>query len=109
MTMAQLLFFRMRNDLGVKKIGHRRAAETHRCSILFFTSFFTAAFACECFLDTLFLAGLQVKGVALNLLDDVFLLHLAFEMPQRVFEGLTLLNSDFRQLTTPPNSSRWTQ
>jgi hypothetical protein len=36
-------------------------------------------------------------------------LHLALETSQRVFEGFTLLKSDFRQLTTPPNSSRWTR
>ena len=79
--------------------------ETHRLLIRFFTSFFPAAFARERFFDTLSFAGLQVKGVALNLLDDVFLLHLALETTQRVLEGLTLLKSYFRQLTTPPNSS----
>ena len=69
---------------------------------------FPAAFACECFFDTLLFAGRQVKGVALNLLNDIFLLHLAMETTQLVLEGITLLKSDFRQLTTPPNSSRWT-
>ncbi len=86
-------------------MGHRLAAETRHSSILFFTSFLAAAFACQCFLDTLFLARLQVKGVALYLLDNVFLLHLTLETPQRVLEGLTLLKSYLRQLTTPPNPS----
>jgi len=89
-------------------MGRRPEAATHRLSILLLTSLFPAAFACEGFFDTLLLAGLQVKGVALNLLNDVFLLHLAFETTQRILEGFTLLKSDFRQLTTPPNSSRWT-
>jgi hypothetical protein len=86
--------------------GRRRPI---RLSVLLFTSLFPTALACEGFLDTLFLAGLQVKGVALNLLDDVFLLHLTLETTQRVLEGFSLLKSDFRQLTTPPNPSRWTR
>ncbi len=40
--------------------------------------------------------------MALDVLDDLLLLHLAFESPQRILEGLALLNSDFRQnLHTP--------
>jgi hypothetical protein len=33
-------------------------------------------------------------------------LHLALETAKRIFEGLSLLQSDFRQLDTPPNWSR---
>jgi hypothetical protein len=47
--------------------------------ILFLTRFLSRALASESSLNTLFLARLQVKGVALNLLDNVFLLHLALE------------------------------
>jgi len=47
--------------------------------ILFLARLFARALASECSFHTLFLAGLQVKGVALDLLDDVFLLHLALE------------------------------
>jgi len=47
--------------------------------ILFFASLFTSAFASQRGLHTLFLAGLQVEGVTLDLLDDVFLLYLALE------------------------------
>jgi hypothetical protein len=36
--------------------------------------------------------------VLLNFLDDVFLLHFAFEPAQRVFQGLTFLNADFSHL-----------
>ena len=39
--------------------------------------------------------------MALNLLDKVFLLHLALKTTQRVFEGLGLLKPHFHQLTTP--------
>ena len=83
----------------------RRPISYQSCSV---RAFFSAAFSCEYFLDSLRFAGLQVKGVALNLLDYVFLMHLAFKTTQRVSEGLSLLQPNFRQLTTPPNSSRWT-
>jgi hypothetical protein len=53
---------------------------------LFFARFLAAAFAGQGFLDPLFFAGLQVKGVTLDLLDDVFLLHLALETPEGVFQ-----------------------
>jgi hypothetical protein len=33
-------------------------------------------------------------------------LHLPLEPPQRVFEGFTLLKSNFRQRTTPPHSPK---
>ena len=73
-----------------------------RLSVLFFASFFAAAFARQGFLDTFFLARLQVKGVALDLLDHIILLHLGLEAAQRIFEGFTLLNSDFRQTYYTP-------
>jgi len=34
-----------------------------------------------------FLAGLQVIGVTLDLLDDVFLLHLPLETAERALDG----------------------
>jgi hypothetical protein len=83
-------------------MGRCLPATTHRLSVLLLTSFFATTFPCQGFLDTFFFAGLQVKGVALNLLDNVFLLHLALETSQRVFEGFALLNSDFRQTYYTP-------
>ena len=77
--------------------------------VLFFASFLAGSFARECGLDTLFLAGLQVKGVALDLLDNVFLLHLPLKTAQSVLEGFPLLQSNFCQTDTPPDSSRWTE
>jgi len=53
--------------------------------ILFFACLLSGALSSQRSLYTLFFAGLQVKGVALNLLDNVFLLHLAFEAAQGVF------------------------
>ncbi len=47
--------------------------------ILFFTRLLAGPLACQCCLDSLFLAGLQVKGMSFDFLDNVFLLHLALE------------------------------
>jgi hypothetical protein len=70
---------------------------------LFFPRFFAAAFACQGFLGAPFFAGLQVEGVPLDLLDDVFLLHFALETAQGIFQRLALLYSDFRQTEYTPN------
>jgi hypothetical protein len=42
----------------------------------------------------------------LDFLDDVFLLHLALETAQSVFQGLILLDDDFSHLTFTPNPVR---
>ena len=49
------------------------------------SALFAVALAGEGFLGSALLAGLQVEGVTLNLLDDVFLLHLALEAPESAF------------------------
>ena len=77
--------------------------------VLFFARFFASTLASKSGFDTLFLAWLQVEGVTLNLLDNVFLLHLALEAAQSVFEGFTLLQSNFCQTDTPPDPSGWTE
>jgi hypothetical protein len=74
-------------------------------SVLLLANLLTGPFASQRSFHALFLAGLQVKGVALNLFNNVFLLHFALETAQSVFEGLTLLQSNFRQTETPPNPS----
>ncbi|HKU26556.1 MAG TPA: hypothetical protein VJQ54_13860 [Candidatus Sulfotelmatobacter sp.] len=68
-------------NLGGGQIERSRPGKERpfAASILFFPCLFTCALASQRGLHTLFLAGLQVKGVTLNLLDDVFLLHLALE------------------------------
>jgi hypothetical protein len=53
--------------------------------ILFFARFLSGAFARESSFYALLFAGLQVEGVTLDLLDDVFLLHLAFEAAEGIF------------------------
>lgn len=72
---------------------------------MFFANFLTSALASKRGLYSFFLTGLQVKGVALNLLDNVFLLHFTLEAAQGVLEGLTFLQPNFRQTDTPPNPS----
>ena len=47
--------------------------------VLFFPRFLTGSLTSQRGLDALLLAGLQVKGVTLDLLDNVFLLHLALK------------------------------
>jgi hypothetical protein len=71
-------------------------------SVLLFPSFFPAAFARQSYLHALFLAGFQVKGVALDLLNDVLLLHLALEAAQCIFKGLTFLQPNFCQRNYTP-------
>jgi hypothetical protein len=55
------------------------------------------------FLCPALLAGFHVEAVLLDLLDDVFLLHLALEPPQGVFQRFALLNDDFSHcILSPP-------
>ena len=65
------------------------------------------SFARQCFLHALLLARLQIKGVALNLLDYVLLLHLALETAQCILKGLALLQSDFCQWNYTPKLVQW--
>jgi len=87
-----------------KKKGAALASGGPPALLLFLSSFLPAALACQRFLDTLLFAGLQIKRVALHFLDDVFLLHLPLEAAQCVFEGLSLLQSDFCQKLHPQTS-----
>jgi hypothetical protein len=48
------------------------------------------------------LAGLHVEAVLLDFLDDVFLLHLALETTQGIFQGFTLLDNDFGHFCDSP-------
>jgi hypothetical protein len=48
-------------------------------------------------LDPQLLARLQIERMPLDLFDDVFLLHLAFEAPEGIFQGFTVLESYFSQ------------
>jgi len=77
--------------------------------VLFLACFLAAALASQRFFYSLPLAGLQVKRVTLYFLDNVLGLYLPLEPPQGVFEGFTLLKSNFRQQLHPPTSPKWTR
>jgi hypothetical protein len=77
--------------------------------VLLFANLLTSALTSQRGLHAFLFTGFQVKGVAFNLFDNVFLLHFALEAAQRVFEGLTLLQPNFRQTDTPPNPSGRTE
>ena len=77
--------------------------------VLLLANFLTSALASERGFHAFLLTRLEVKGVALHFFDNVFLLHLALETAQSVFEGFTLLQSNFRQTDTPPNPSGRTE
>ena len=56
-----------------------------------FVAFLSVTLPGQRFFGALLFAGLQIKGVTLNLFDDVLLLDLALESPQGAFQGFTLL------------------
>jgi hypothetical protein len=74
--------------------------------ILFLANLLPVPLASQRLFDTLFLAGFQVERMPLYFLDNVFCLYLTFEAAESIFQRLTLLHSNFRQLTTPPDFSR---
>src|SRR5579863_719714 len=54
---------------------------------------------------TTLVPGLEVEGVFLDVLDDVFLLHFPLEAAKRAFNRLAFLNLYFCQDQTPPSRS----
>ena len=51
----------------------------------------------ERLLCTAAIARLQIEGMLLDILDDIFLLHLAFESAQCALDRFAFLNLDFSQ------------
>ncbi len=62
----------------------------------------SAAFPRERLLRTPLVAWLQIEGVFLDVLDDVFLLYLSLESAKGTLNRLTILNSDFCHLNCHP-------
>ena len=54
------------------------------------------------FLGPAFLSGLHIEAMLLDFLDDVFLLHLALETAQGIFQRFTLLDDDFSHFINSP-------
>jgi hypothetical protein len=73
--------------------------------LAFPTLLLARAFPGERLFGSALVAGLQIKGVFLDVLDDVFLLHLSLETAQRALNGLAFLNLHFCQGPTPPSRS----
>jgi len=75
----------MKSLMQLNLVGARLSrAAPGRCGpflrlVLFFACLFSSALPSQRSFYTLFFAGLQVEGVSLDLLDNVFLLHLALE------------------------------
>ena len=65
--------------------------------VLLFTNLLAVALACECFLHAFLFAWFQVKGVALDLFDNVFRLHLTLETTESILQRLAFLNTNFCQ------------
>ena len=72
-----------------------------RCLVLLATLLLAQSLPRKRFFCTAFLAGLHIEAVLLDFLDDIFLLHLALETPQGIFQRFILLNNDFCQCTSP--------
>lgn len=56
-----------------------------------FSNFLTTALPGKRLLDPFLLARRQIKGMFLHFLDDVFLLNLSLETPQRILNRFTVL------------------
>src|SRR5262249_14396869 len=62
------------------------------------SDFLAGALAGHRLLDSLLLSRLQIKGVFLNFLDDIFLQNLTLKSPQCSFNGLAFVNLNLRHL-----------
>jgi hypothetical protein len=69
----------MWRDVPGAALDSRSVAGAGWLLVCFFTSFLAISFACQCFFHATLFARLQVEGVTLNFLDDVFLLYLSLE------------------------------
>ena len=65
--------------------------------VLLFTNLLAITLASQRFFDALFLAWFQIKGVTLDLFDNVFGLNFALETAQGILERFTFLNSNLCQ------------
>ena len=84
--------FQTTNAMSARLISAKRRHEGHNqscgpeVSVLLFARFLAGAFARQRFFHPLLFAGLQVKGVTLDFLNDVLRLHFTLEATQSVFQ-----------------------
>src|SRR5262245_41157667 len=64
--------------------------------------FLPITFSCERLFRSTLVAGFQIERVLLDVLDDVFLLHLPLEPAESALDRFALLNFDFSHATHTP-------
>jgi len=74
--------------------------------IRLFSTLFSRALPRQSLLHALLLARFEVKGVTLDLLNDVFLLHLSLEATKGILQRLALLQSNFCQSDHLPTNNQ---
>jgi hypothetical protein len=74
-----------------------------RLILRLFANLLLRPFARQSLLYTKLGARLQIVGMTLDFLDDVFRLNFALEATQGALNGLALLQSNFSQPKSPPN------
>src|SRR5579863_8398405 len=76
-----------------EQYDRRLAVGAFKCwnSIRLFANLFPGALSCQSLLDSALFARLQVEGVPLHVLNDVFGLNLALKPTKSVFQRLALL------------------
>lgn len=87
----------LRNRIGTLEIT------SYRARLILLTALLLAqSLSRERLFHTGLFSWLHVKAVPLDFLDDVFLLDLALESSQRIFQGFTFLNRYFCQVVFTP-------
>jgi len=79
------------------------AVALDRNSIRFFPAFLSSTLSRQRFLHALLLARLQIEGVTLDLLNNVFLLHFAFEATKGISPTTRPLAVELLPISSPPN------
>ena len=101
-TLSRAIYYVV--TIAVKSDAGRR-----QLSLGFPSLLFPGSFACQRLFCSAFVPGFQIEGVLLDVLDDVFLLNLPLEPPERAFDRLTVLYLDLSQnFLSPPSPRRAT-
>jgi len=77
-------------------------AESERLLVQFPALLLSAAFPSQRLLRATLVARLQIERVLLDILDDIFLLHLSLEAAQGAFDGFAFLDFYFSQASIHP-------
>jgi hypothetical protein len=79
----------------------------YRNSLRLFANLFSGTLSRQSLLHSTFFAGLQVEGVTLHFLNDVFGYNLALETAQGVLQRLAFLQPNFCQTHPPKARMKW--